>query len=79
MIKLWCWRTHILVAVIESLFFQKYAVEALVQSASKKDKCSGVIKQATPILKQLYQSANDAVKVRALVVGSNQTFSCLLT
>lgn len=47
--------------------YVKYAVEALVQSASKKDKCSGVIKQATPILKQLYQSANDAVKVRALV------------
>ncbi|ESO08016.1 hypothetical protein HELRODRAFT_110263 [Helobdella robusta] len=47
--------------------YVKYAVEALVQSASKKEKCSGVIKQATPILKQLYQSSQDAVKVRALV------------
>lgn len=45
----------------------KYAVEALVFSASKKEKCSGVIKQATPILKQLYQSQNDSIKVRALV------------
>ena len=49
--------------------FQKYAVEALVHSASKKDRCSGVIKQATPILKELYQSANDYIKVRALVVS----------
>ena len=40
-----------------------------MHSASKKDKCSGVIKQATPILKQLYQSQNDAIKVRALVVS----------
>lgn len=45
----------------------KYAVEALVYSTSKKDRCSGVLKQATPILKQLYQSKNDYVKVRALV------------
>ena len=45
----------------------KYAVEALVHSASKKERCSGVIKQATPILKELYQSSNDAIKVRALV------------
>ncbi len=39
-----------------------------MNSASKKERCSGVIKQATPILKQLYQSKNDYVKVRALVV-----------
>ena len=43
-------------------------MEALVHSASKKDRCSGVIKQATPILKELYQSSNDYIKVRALVV-----------
>jgi Myosin-binding striated muscle assembly central len=49
--------------------FQKYAVEALVHSASKKEKCTGVIKQATPILKRLYQSENDSIKVRALVVS----------
>lgn len=52
---------------------QKYAVEALVHSASKKDKCSGVIKQATPLLKELYQSQNDAIKVRALVVSATRT------
>lgn len=45
----------------------KCAVEALVYSASKKEKCAGVIQQATPILKQLYQSQNDSIKVRALV------------
>ena len=44
-------------------------MEALVQSASKKERCSGVIKQATPILKTLYHSQNDAIKVRALVVS----------
>lgn len=48
---------------------QKCAVEALVYSASKKEKCAGVIQQATPILKQLYQSQNDSIKVRALVVS----------
>ena len=51
------------------MFVQKYAVEALVHSASKKERCSGVIKQATPILKTLYQSQNDTIKVRALVVS----------
>lgn len=45
----------------------KCAVEALVYSSSKKEKCAGVIQQATPILKQLYQSQNDSIKVRALV------------
>jgi len=58
--------------VICALFVvQKCAVEALVYSASKKEKCAGVIQQATPILKQLYQSQNDSIKVRALVVSSS--------
>jgi len=51
----------------ENAMHVKYAVEALVHSASKKDRCTGVIKQATPILKELYQSKNEHVKVRALV------------
>jgi len=58
---------HFMICII--MCFQKYAVEALVHSASKKDKCSGLIKQATPILKELYQSQNDYIKVRALVVS----------
>lgn len=45
----------------------RYAVEALVHSASKKARCAGVIKQATPILKQLYNSTDEHIKVRALV------------
>ena len=62
----------ILYAVI--LLVQKYAVEALVHSTSKKSRCSGLIKQATPILKELYQSQNDAIKVRALVVRTISIF-----
>ncbi|KAK2185884.1 hypothetical protein NP493_219g00021 [Ridgeia piscesae] len=60
---------EILLAMADSgdIIHTKYAVEALVHSASKKNRCSGVIKQATPILKELYQSQNDAIKVRALV------------
>ncbi|XP_013379041.1 protein unc-45 homolog B [Lingula anatina] len=46
---------------------QKISVEALVHATSKKDKCSGIVKQAVPILKKLYQSENDNIKVRALV------------
>ncbi len=53
-----------------SVVYQKYAIEALVHSASKKDRVSAVINQATPILKELYQSQNDSIKVRALVVSS---------
>ena len=61
-----------------SFIFQKYAVEALVYSSSKKDRCSGVIKQATPILKELYQSKNEYIKVRALVVRCVEMFQNIL-
>lgn len=50
--------------------FQKVAVEAIVHSASKKDKCTGLLGNAVPILKKLYhEGADDAIKVRALVVS----------
>ncbi|KAK3759084.1 hypothetical protein RRG08_010697 [Elysia crispata] len=47
--------------------YQKVAVEAIVNSASKKEKCTGILKDAVPILKKLYQSGEDHIKVRALV------------
>lgn len=61
---------EIMMALADSpdAFHQKIAVEALVQSASKKDKCSGALRHAVPLLKKLYQtSTDDSVKARALV------------
>lgn len=46
---------------------QKVACEALIAAASKKDKCKSITTQGTDILKKLYQSKNDAIRVRALV------------
>ena len=46
---------------------QKVACEALIAAASKKDKCKSIITQGTDILKKLYQSKNNEIKVRALV------------
>ncbi|KAK7085106.1 Protein unc-45 A [Halocaridina rubra] len=46
---------------------QKVACEALIAAASKKDKCTTIVSQGIGILKKLYQSKNDSVKVRALV------------
>ncbi|KAL5014688.1 hypothetical protein ScPMuIL_008958 [Solemya velum] len=46
---------------------QKIAVEAIIHSASKKDRCSGMLADAVPVLKKLYNSQNDHIKVRGLV------------
>ncbi|KAB7504636.1 Protein unc-45-like protein B [Armadillidium nasatum] len=46
---------------------QKVACEALIAASSKKDKCRAIMTQGTNILKELYQSKSDAIKVRALV------------
>lgn len=43
------------------------AVEAVVFSASKKDKASGMLTAGLDVLKKLYQSSNKKIKVRALV------------
>ncbi|KAG7169405.1 unc-45 B-like [Homarus americanus] len=51
----------------DDLLQQKAACEALIAAATKKDKCRSIITQGTDILKKLYQSKNDAIKVRALV------------
>ncbi|CAF0748495.1 unnamed protein product [Adineta ricciae] len=46
---------------------QRIAVEAIVLSASKKDKAAGILSQGADILKNLYQSANEDIQVLALV------------
>ncbi|XP_048728243.1 protein unc-45 homolog B-like [Ostrea edulis] len=61
--------TQIMLALANSdkSMHQQVAVEAIVHSASKKDKCAGLLNDAVPVLKKLYQESTDAVKVRALV------------
>ncbi len=39
-------------------------------AANKKDKCMAVVEHAVPILKELYKSGKDYVKIRALVVST---------
>ncbi|UJR26868.1 hypothetical protein I4U23_008179 [Adineta vaga] len=46
---------------------ERIAVEAIVLSASKKDKAAGILSLGSEILKNLYQSANEQIKVIALV------------
>jgi len=48
--------------------FQMVAAEAIVQTASKRERCSAIISSGIPILKKLYDSPNDNIKARALVV-----------
>lgn len=51
----------------EDVLQQKVAAECLVAAASKKDKAKAIMNQGIDILKKLYQSKNDAIKIRALV------------
>lgn len=46
---------------------QLVAVDAIVSSATKKDKCAAILNDGVPVLKRLYKSPHDHVKVRALV------------
>ena len=54
---------------------EKIAVECVVFSASKKDKATGILAEGIEILKKLYKSKNQAIKVRALV-GLCKLSSC---
>jgi hypothetical protein len=54
---------------------EKIAIECVVYSASKKDKASGILAEGVDILKKLYKSKNQAIKVRALV-GLCKLSSC---
>ncbi|KAH3710054.1 hypothetical protein DPMN_069520 [Dreissena polymorpha] len=52
----------------DRVMHQQIAVEAIVHSASKKDRCAGLLADAVPVLKKLYKDgADDNIKVRALV------------
>ncbi|XP_038051819.1 protein unc-45 homolog B-like isoform X2 [Patiria miniata] len=46
---------------------QKVALEAIVQAASKKDRCTSILQAGIGIMKDCYQSSNDNIRVRALV------------
>ena len=50
-------------------------MEAVVYSASKKDKAKGILMEGIDILKKLYMSKNQPIKVRALV-GLCKLASC---
>lgn len=40
------------------ILLKKIAIEAVVYSASKKDKATGILSEGVDILKKLYQSKN---------------------
>ena len=46
---------------------QCVAAEAIISAASKKDKCTSLANMGSGILKNLYKSSNDRIRVRALV------------
>lgn len=46
---------------------QRVASEALIAAANKKEKAKGILTQGVGILKKLYQTGSDNIKVRALV------------
>lgn len=57
----------LVMAQTEDVLQQKVACECLVAAASKKDKARTIITKGVDILKRLYTSKNDSVRVRALV------------
>lgn len=57
----------LVMAGTEDVLQQKVACECIVAAASKKDKATAIMAQGVSILKKLYQSKDDAIRVRALV------------
>lgn len=57
----------LIMANTDDLVQQRVACEAIISAASKKDKCKSIISQGVNILKQLYLSSDDSIRVRALV------------
>lgn len=57
----------LVMAGTEDKLQQKVACECIIAAASKKDKIKSIITQGVNILKQLYKSKDDDVRVRALV------------
>ncbi|XP_020282813.1 protein unc-45 homolog B [Pseudomyrmex gracilis] len=57
----------LVMAGTDDVLQQKVACECIVAAASKKDKAATIINQGVNILKKLYQSKDDSIRVRALV------------
>lgn len=57
----------LVMAGTDDILQQKVACECIIAAASKKDKARSIMSQGINILKKLYQSKSDAIKVRALV------------
>ncbi|KAI5722706.1 hypothetical protein M8J76_012346 [Diaphorina citri] len=57
----------LVMANTEDVLQQKVACECIIAVASKKDKITSIIKQGVDILKRLYMSKNENIRVRALV------------
>lgn len=57
----------LVMAGTEDILQQKVACECIIAAASKKDKAVAIINQGVNILKKLYTSKEDSIKVRALV------------
>lgn len=51
----------------ESIASQSVAAEVLALASSNKERCQGIMKDGLPVLKELFSSPDDSVKVRALV------------
>lgn len=57
----------LIMAQSEDLLEQKVACECIIAAASKKDKAKSLIQSGADILKKLYTSKNEEIRVRALV------------
>ncbi|RZF48427.1 hypothetical protein LSTR_LSTR011380 [Laodelphax striatellus] len=57
----------LVMAGTEDRLQQKVACECIIAAASKKDKIKSIIAQGVNILKELYKSKDDGIRVRALV------------
>ena len=53
----------------ENLSYQTVALDTIILATTKKDKCMAIINEAVPILRALYKSPDDGIKVRALLVS----------
>lgn len=54
-------------AKLDDVHCQAIAAEALALAASDKDRCHGIMQEGLPVLKALYSSRDEGVRVRALV------------
>ncbi|KAL5106058.1 hypothetical protein TcWFU_001538 [Taenia crassiceps] len=57
----------LLLSQSENLAYQTVALDTIILATNKKDKCMAIINQAVPILRTLYKSPDDGIKVRALL------------